>query len=216
MNSILQCVFATPQLSDYFLSHFPSEKKQRKTPLSQSYYELLQSVKEANGVTQVTPSDLKQAVSRTVSEFRGYGQQDAQEFMRFLLDRMHDELNRVPVKPQYKEMKFETLTLEKQSEGWFKYFRERDDSIMTDLFEGQLINRLKCLSCGYETYAFDNFMDLSVEIPRKAIRFLGNINVKDCLDKFVEAEKMVDCGYKCSGCKKAVNITKDLTIYRMP
>ena len=59
-------------------------------------------------------------------------------------------------------------------------------------------------------------MDLSVEIPRKAIRFLGNINVKDCLDKFVEAEKMVDCGYKCSGCKKAVNITKDLTIYRMP
>jgi len=77
MNSILQCVFATPQLSDYFLSHFPSDKKQRKTPLSQSYYELLQSVKEANGVNQVTPSDLKQAVSRTVSEFRGYGQQDA-------------------------------------------------------------------------------------------------------------------------------------------
>jgi len=69
--------------------------------LSQSYYELLRQVKKADGSSVVTPSDLKNAVSRTVSEFRGYGQQDAQEFMRFLLDRMHDELNRIRSKPRY-------------------------------------------------------------------------------------------------------------------
>jgi ubiquitin carboxyl-terminal hydrolase 2 len=216
MNSILQCVFATPHLTDYFMNSFQTDKKLRPTPLAQSYYELLQQVKQSNGSSSVTPSELKAAVSRTVSEFRGYGQQDAQEFMRFLLDRMHDELNRVKVKPPYKEMKFENLPVEKQSDGWFKYFRERDDSIMTDLFEGQLINALKCLSCGHETYAFDNFMDLSVEIPRKAVRFLGSIDIKDCLEKFVEAEKMIDCGYKCAGCKKTVNIEKNLTIYRFP
>lgn len=136
MNSILQCVFATPGLTDYFFNQFPGEKKQRPTPLSQAYYELLQSVRSANGVGTVTPSELKAAVSRTVSEFRGYGQQDAQEFMRFLLDRMHDELNRVRSKPSYKEMKFENLSIDKQSEGWFQNSRERDDSIMTDLFEG--------------------------------------------------------------------------------
>ena len=56
--------------------------------------------------------------------------------MRFLLDRMHDELNRVKSKPSYQEMKFDHLQIDKQSEGWFKYNRERDDSIMTDLFEG--------------------------------------------------------------------------------
>ena len=56
--------------------------------------------------------------------------------MRFLLDRMHDELNRVRTKPPYKEMKFESLPKDQQSEGWFKYYRERDNSIMTDLFEG--------------------------------------------------------------------------------
>lgn len=108
------------------------------------------------------------------------------------------------------------MSAEKQSEGWHKYYRERDDSIMTDLFEGQLMNKIKCLSCGYETLAFDNFMDLSVEIPRKAVRFLGNINITDCLDKFIEAEKMIDCGYKCSGCKKNVSVEKNLTIYRFP
>jgi hypothetical protein len=35
--------------------------------------------------------------------------------------------------------------------------------------------------------AFDNFMDLSVEIPRGAIRFTGNVKLGDCLDKFIEA-----------------------------
>lgn len=78
------------------------------------------------------------------------------------------------------------------------------------------MNRLKCLSCGHETVAFDNFLDLSVEIPRKAIRFLGNVSITDCLDTFVQTEKMIDCGYKCISCKKTVSIEKGLSIYRFP
>lgn len=87
---------------------------------------------------------------------------------------------------------------------------------MSDLFEGQLMNRTSCMSCGYQGLAFDNFMDLSVEIPKKAIKFTGNVNISDCLDKFIEPEKMIDCGYKCEGCKKTVNVEKDLTIFRFP
>lgn len=48
---------------------------------------------------------------------------------------------------------------------------------MTDLFEGQLMNRLMCLSCKHQTLAFDNFLDLSVEIPRKAYRITGSIKI---------------------------------------
>jgi ubiquitin C-terminal hydrolase len=69
--------------------------------------------------------------------------------MRFLIDRMHDELNRVIQKPKYQEMKFEKLSVADQSEKWAAYYRLRDDSIMTDLFEGQLMNRTTCMSCGY-------------------------------------------------------------------
>ena len=98
-----------------------------------------------------------------------------------MLDRMHDEMNRVTSKPAYKELNFPNLSLEMQSEEWARYYKARDDSIMTDLFEGQLINRTQCLSCGFQDCAFDNFMDLSVEIPRKAVRFLGNIKLSECL-----------------------------------
>lgn len=31
--------------------------------------------------------------------------------MRFLIDRMHDELNRVSVKPKYQEMKFDKMSV---------------------------------------------------------------------------------------------------------
>ena len=78
------------------------------------------------------------------------------------------------------------------------------------------MNRIQCLSCGHQAIAFDNFMDLSVEFPKKAVRITGNIDLSECLQKFIEVEKMIDCGYKCEGCKKPVNVEKDLTIYRFP
>ena len=59
-------------------------------------------------------------------------------------------------------------------------------------------------------------MDLSVEIPRRAVRFLGSIELSDCLEKFIESETMKDTGFKCEGCKKRVDIEKSLSIYRFP
>ena len=93
---------------------------------------------------------------------------------------------------------------------------EKDDSIMTDLFEGQLMSCVTCLSCGFKSATFDNFMDLSIEIPRKAIKYLGSISLQDCLKTFFSKETMRDCGYKCSKCKKEVSIEKEMSIYRLP
>lgn len=135
MNSVLQPVLATPYLNDYMLNQFSTERKLRQTPLADSFYKLLKSVRSANGAA-VTPSEIKMQVSRTVSQFSGYAQQDSQEFMRFLIDRMHDELNRVSSKPGYKEMKFDKLSPAEQAEKWAEYYRARDNSVMTDLFEG--------------------------------------------------------------------------------
>lgn len=75
MNSILQPILATPFLNDYMLNTFPTEKKLRETPLAESYFRLLKLCRAATGA--VTPSDIKDKVSRTVSQFSGYGQQDA-------------------------------------------------------------------------------------------------------------------------------------------
>jgi ubiquitin C-terminal hydrolase len=78
------------------------------------------------------------------------------------------------------------------------------------------MNKIECLSCGYKSLAFDNFMDLSISIPRKAVRITGYENLEECLKSFISPERMEECGYKCSKCKKVDNFSKELTIYRFP
>ena len=51
----------------------------------------------------VAPKSFKKAVARFAPQFRGYGQQDSQELLTFLLDGLHEDLNRIKHKP-YIEM----------------------------------------------------------------------------------------------------------------
>jgi ubiquitin carboxyl-terminal hydrolase 2/21/ubiquitin carboxyl-terminal hydrolase 8 len=55
---------------------------------------------------------------------------------------MHNEMNRITSKPKYKELDFDKLPIEKQSQEWWNYNLARDDSPITDLFSGQLLNRI--------------------------------------------------------------------------
>jgi ubiquitin C-terminal hydrolase len=148
-------------------------------------------------------------------QFAGYGQEDAQEFLRCLLDGMHNELNRVRRKPKYKQIDCEKEPKMSQSEVWFRHFRESDDSIISDLFEGQLCSRIVCQKCGYESLTFDTFMDLSVQIPSKSF---GSVAVEDCLYEFIDSERMEKCGYKCQNkkCGAVDRMCKDITVFRFP
>ena len=78
------------------------------------------------------------------------------------------------------------------------------------------MNTITCQSCKHSSYAFDNFMDLSLSIPRKAMRITGYIDLSECLKSFISPERMEECGYKCSKCKKVDNMTKELTLFRYP
>lgn len=59
-------------------------------------------------------------------------------------------------------------------------------------------------------------MDLSVSIPRKAVRITGYIDMDECLRNYIAPEKMEKCGYKCSQCKNEDNMEKEMTIFRFP
>jgi ubiquitin C-terminal hydrolase len=59
-------------------------------------------------------------------------------------------------------------------------------------------------------------MDLSISIPRKAVRYTGYIDINECLGSYIAPERMERCGYKCSKCKAVDNMEKDMTIFRFP
>lgn len=47
----------------------------------------------------VSPTNLKSAIAKFAPQFNGYSQQDSQEVLSFLLDGLHEDLNRVAKKP---------------------------------------------------------------------------------------------------------------------
>lgn len=85
-------------------------------------------------------------------QFGGTDQHDSQEFLNFLLDGLHEDLNRVLQKPQLdttpeREAELEKLPVQIASEQEWQIWRMRNDSLIVDFFQGQFRNRLECLTC---------------------------------------------------------------------
>ena len=85
-------------------------------------------------------------------QFGGSEQHDSQEFLSFLLDGLHEDLNRILNKPTYevtqaREEELEKLPQQIASEQEWKVYRMRNDSLVVDFFQGQFRNRLECMTC---------------------------------------------------------------------
>merc|ERR1719447_1006625 len=82
--------------------------------------------------TYVVPRAFKMAVGRFAPQFSGYQQQDSQELLTFLLDGLHEDLNRIRQKP-YVEMSDSDGRPDHEvaSEAWENY-KKRNVSVTFD------------------------------------------------------------------------------------
>ena len=88
-------------------------------------------------VTAVSPQGFKAKVAKFAPQFQGYAQQDGQELLAFLLDGLHEDLNRILVKPYVAEPEAEGRTDEQlATEAWANY-RRRNDSVIVDHLQVQ-------------------------------------------------------------------------------
>lgn len=97
------------------------------------------------------PRDLKFKTGRFAPQFVGYGQHDTQEFIAFLLDGLHEDLNRIQKKPYIEKPDWKPGGGDKElaqlgKECWEGY-KKRNDSVIVDLFQGQLKSTLVCPEC---------------------------------------------------------------------
>lgn len=173
MNSALQCLSNTPPLTNYILTDKfvddinPSNPLGMHGEIARTYAELIKIIWGGNH-TSFLPREFKCAVSRFAPQFNGFAQQDCQELMAFLLDGLHEDLNRIRNKP-YIEIKsdFETRPDEVvAAESWDNY-KKRNDSIVVDTFHAMLKSTLVCPGCNLVSVTFDPFCYLSLPLPVK-------------------------------------------------
>ena len=100
-------------------------------------------------------------------EFEDYNQHDSYDLLIAFFEGLNNELNRNKNVPRSIALKFTNESLKEQMDAtWIKSMKE-ESSFITDLFKGQLVNIMYCLSWKKYLYDFDNFECLSLEIPNK-------------------------------------------------
>eukprot|EP00354_Favella_ehrenbergii_P001765 CAMPEP_0170464124 /NCGR_PEP_ID=MMETSP0123-20130129/8976_1 /TAXON_ID=182087 /ORGANISM="Favella ehrenbergii, Strain Fehren 1" /LENGTH=432 /DNA_ID=CAMNT_0010729723 /DNA_START=599 /DNA_END=1897 /DNA_ORIENTATION=+ len=141
MNSGLQCMSNTPELTKYFLMGYHLREKNETNPLgmkgrlARAFGELIREMWCGHS-GRTAPHDLKRTLGSRISRFSGYGQQDSAELVNYLLDLIHEDLNRVRTKP-YVEMSDNNDRPEHViAKEYWDGFKARNSSIITDLMYG--------------------------------------------------------------------------------
>ncbi|XP_009332508.1 PREDICTED: ubiquitin carboxyl-terminal hydrolase 4-like [Pygoscelis adeliae] len=177
MNSALQCLSNTPPLTDYFLEDKYEAEINQNNPLgmrgeiAEAYAELIKQIWSGRQ-SHVAPRMFKTQVGRFAPQFSGYQQQDSQELLAFLLDGLHEDLNRVKKKP-YLELKDANGRLDSEvaKEAWENH-RLRNDSIIVDIFHGLFKSTLVCPKCSKVSVTFDPFCYLTLPLPLRRDRVM--------------------------------------------
>ncbi|KAI1715418.1 ubiquitin carboxyl-terminal hydrolase domain-containing protein [Ditylenchus destructor] len=131
-----------------------------------AYAELIKDMWSGQ-MSSVRPSKLKGVIGQFAPRFNGYAQQDSQELTSFLLDGIHEDLNRIKDKPYIEEKEGGGRPDTEVAEEAWKNYMKRNDSIIVDLLHGQLKSTLVCPECHLVSVKFDPFCFLSVPVPAK-------------------------------------------------
>lgn len=170
MNSVIQCFNQTPFFHNYFLEDKYKEEINKENPLgnggevARNWAELMQAMWSAK-YKVVVPIDFKKTIGQFAHRFMGFQQQDSQEFLNFLIDGIHEDLNRIDEKPYIGSIEAGGRPLAEVAQEAWKNHKRRNDSIIVDNMYGQLKSRVECPECSRVSITFDPYNNLSVPIP---------------------------------------------------
>ena len=175
MNTSLQCLSNCWELTNYFLQEKYRKDINLKNPIGfqgkicRIYANVLQNL-WLGSKNEYAPRNFKQIIDTLNDNFAGHYQQDAEEFLTFLIDALHEDLNRV-INKQYNPSTIKTADDEIQEHiAWYN-FKSRNQSVLIDLFYGQFKSLLFCPNnqCQYISTSFEPFCCLPLPIESKHI-----------------------------------------------
>ncbi|KAJ7735623.1 hypothetical protein DFH07DRAFT_843427 [Mycena maculata] len=192
MNVVLQCFVHNPLLRNYFLGdkHNNRQCKVEEDCTCCEMDKLFTEIfsEESNPYGPIT---FLVSTWRKSAELAGYAQQDAHEFFISTLNHIHSN-----------------------SRGSTNV---SCNCIIHSTFAGQLQSDVVCERCGNVTSTVDPMLDISLELRGKAGEVVsGDNTLAACLKRYTQPEKLGPKQYSCAKCKAAHEVSKRLSIRKLP
>ncbi|KAJ0982357.1 hypothetical protein J5N97_010612 [Dioscorea zingiberensis] len=202
LNSVLQCLCYTPPLGQFCLSSQHSSRcknwavgGEKECPFCILERQITRCL-SAEGSLEA-PSKIYKCLTLFAESFRGGRQEDAHEFLRYVIDACHNTCLKLLSKS--------AAGKENASPG-----ASGASTVMREIFGGALLSQVKCLSCKGESNKTDEMMDISLDL-------FQSFSLNDALSRFFQPEILDGTNkYSCSNCKKLSVARKQMFILRAP
>ena len=178
MNSVLQCLSKNEDLTKYFLNQFYLLDKisisnpNSRESFTKAYYDFLNIM--FNGKENpINCTEFRDVFINKLKRLNINEQQDSYIFLTNLFELLHMELNRCSNKEEIKLEIYEQKEGETDQEASIRELKKcknKDDSIIYDLFQGQCKLTIECKDCGSKSFYYKNFLTLGLPIPSKKSR----------------------------------------------
>jgi ubiquitin C-terminal hydrolase len=195
MSSVLQCLAHTEPIKNLFLSQVNDPASKHNTEnscttviqsgtLTKVFREFICQVWQ-NQQSTFNPQDIKRVIGNLNERFKGSNQEDAQEFLSYLIKGLHDELNEV------NEKKYINMTVdpndddEVASNKLWDLYHKRENSKIVGIFYGQIKTSSQCPKCPYAERRFEVFSQLILPVSHGD----EEADVEQCLKQFMSNEE---------------------------
>ncbi|KAL6198947.1 hypothetical protein ACLB2K_028735 [Fragaria x ananassa] len=203
LNSVLQCLTYTPPFANFCLQNQHSslcdsndKERKRECPFCMLERRIVRSL--SMDLSLDAPAKIRSCLNIFAEHFRHGRQEDAHEFLRYVIDACHNTCLRL------KKLR-RNITGNGLSNGNGHangnghsngVTAALSSTVVMEIFGGALQSQVKCLSCGTESNKVDEMMDISLDV-------LHSNSLKDALQRFFQSELLDGQNkYKCESLKK--------------
>ncbi|XP_074574825.1 ubiquitin carboxyl-terminal hydrolase 25-like isoform X2 [Curcuma longa] len=212
LNSVLQCLTYTPPLAQFCLASRHSSlcksvcaNREKECPFCILERQIVRSLTLDGANITESPSKILKCLSLFAEHFRWGRQEDAHEFLRYVIDACHNACLKIHKLSGCGGDSGGVANGDSKVEE-----RSRPSTVMNEIFGGALLSQVKCLACNGDSNKVDEILDICLDV-------FHNSSLKDALARFFQPEELDGNNkYRCSNCKKLSIAKKQMFILRAP
>ncbi len=205
-NSVLQALYFCRPFREKVLEYKMKNKRTKETLLSclaDLFYSIATQKKK---VGSIAPKKFIARLRKEKEEFDNYMQQDAHEFLNFLINHINEI---ILAERNQGKAKTSTASNGNGSNGNVNA-ASTEPTWVHEIFQGILTSETRCLNCETISSKDENFFDLQVDVDQ-------NTSITHCLKCFSNTETLQsENKFKCDTCCSYQEAQKRMRVKRLP